>query len=141
MPGRPLEAFDHDADSGTTHPATRWDSFLALTVTMATLFGILRVGRVGKAMADDVDARLDERQLAMRNSACLDSYRIVAGLVICGVIWIALGTDLGHWWFPTTWHEWNAIVWGLVIYLTLLPSAVLAWREPDRHEESEFVNA
>lgn len=114
---------------------------VVLTVAIATLFGMQRVGRVGRAIADDIDARLDERQLAMRNSAYLDSYRIVAGLVILGVIWIALGTDLGYWWIPSTWHEWNAIVWGLFIYLTLLPSAILAWREPDRHEESECVDA
>ncbi len=38
-----------------------------------TLFGILRVGRVGRAIADDLDTRLDERQLAERNSAYLDS--------------------------------------------------------------------
>lgn len=106
-----------------------------------TLFGILRVGRVGRAIADDLDTRLDERQLAERNSAYLGSYRLAASLVLIGVIWISLGTDLGYWWIPTTWHEWNAIFGGLFIYLTSLPSAILAWREPDRHDELEFADA
>ena len=116
---------------------------------MLTLFGIVRGGRAGKAIADDlearldarVDARLDARQIARRNSADLDSYRIVPAIVILGVIWIAIGTDLGYWWIPTTWHEWNAIVWGLFIYLTSLPRAILAWREPDRPDELEFADA
>lgn len=106
-----------------------------------TSFGILRVARVGRAIADDLDTRLDERQIAQRNSAYLDSYRFVAGLVLLGVIWIALGTDLDYWWIPTTFHERNAIFWGLFIYLTSLPSAILAWREPDRHDELEFADA
>jgi len=114
---------------------------IVLTISILTVFGIFRVGRVGKAIADDLDSRLDERQIALRNSAYLDSYRIVSGIVILGVIWIAIGTDLGYWWIPTTWHEWNAIVWGLFIYLTSLPSAILAWREPDRHDELEFADA
>jgi hypothetical protein len=114
---------------------------IVLTASIMTSFGISRVARVGRAIADDLDTRLDERQLALRNSAYLQSYRFVAALVLLGVIWIALGTDLGYWWIPTTWHEWNAIFWGLFIYLTLLPSAILAWREPDRHDELEFADA
>jgi hypothetical protein len=46
---------------------------IVLTIGIMTLFGILRVGRVGRAIADDLDTRLDERQLAVRNSAYLDS--------------------------------------------------------------------
>jgi hypothetical protein len=65
----------------------------------------------------------------------------VCAVVILGVIWIAIGTDKGYWWIPTTYNEWNAILWGLFIYTTTLPSAFLAWREPDRLDEQELVDA
>ena len=61
--------------------------------------------------------------------------------MLLGVIWIALGIDLGIWWVPSTDDEWNLIFWGLFIYLTTLPSAFLAWREPDRLDDLELQNA
>lgn len=114
---------------------------LVTTVVILWVLGIERVGRVGKAIGDDIDARLDERQLALRNAAYLDAYRIVSAVVLLGVLWIALGIDLGLWWVPSTFHEWNLIFWGLFIYTTTLPSAFLAWREPDRTDDLELQNA
>lgn len=124
----------------------RESSFFALahltsTVLILWFLAIERVGRVGKAIGDDIDGRLDERQLAVRNAAYLDAYRIASGIVLLGVIWIALGLDLGLWWVPSTYDEWNIIFWGLFIYLMTLPSAFLAWREPDRSDEMEFQRA
>lgn len=121
----------------------RWFGLAHIGWVLLLLIGLAipRVGRVGKAIADDADARLDERQLALRNSAYTDAYRFVSGLVLIGCIAIALGSDLRQPWVPTGYEEWNAIVWGLFIYLTSLPSAILAWREPDRAEEPEFADA
>lgn len=124
----------------------RENTFFALTHLVATvlilwLVAIERVGRVGKAIGDDIDSRLDERQLALRNAAYLDAYRIASGIVLLGVIWIALGLDLGIWWVPSTYNEWNLIFWGLFIYLTTLPSAFLVWREPDRTDDLELQDA
>lgn len=114
---------------------------LAATVLILWVLGIERVGRVGKAIGDDIDSRLDERQLALRNAAYLDAYRIASGIVLLGVIWIALGLDLGIWWVPSTYDEWNLIFWGLAIYLMTLPSAFLVWREPDRTDDLELQDA
>ncbi|WKW11560.1 hypothetical protein Strain138_000815 [Pseudogemmatithrix spongiicola] len=114
---------------------------LAMTILILWQFAIERVGRVGKAIGDDIDSRLDERQLALRNAAYLDAYRIASGIVLLGVIWIALGIDLKLWWVPSTYDEWNIIFSGLFIYLLTLPSAILAWREPDRHDDPELLRA
>jgi hypothetical protein len=121
----------------------RENSFFALTHLAATVLilwfiAIERVSRIGKAIGDDIDSRLDERQLALRNAAYLDAYRISAGIVLLGVLWIALGLDLGIWWVPSTYNEWNLIFWGLFIYLMTLPSAFLVWREPDRADDLEL---
>jgi hypothetical protein len=111
-------------------------SHLLLTVALLTWFGILRIGRVGKRIADDADDRLDERQISVRNAAYLDAYRIVSAVALLGCIWIALGLDQGWWWVPSTYNEWNAIFWGLFLLTTSLPSAFLSWREPDRPDDS-----
>lgn len=124
----------------------RENAFFALAHLVATALilwqlAIERVGRVGKVIGDDIDSRLDERQLALRNAAYLDAYRVAAGIILLGVIWIALGLDLGIWWVPSTYDEWNLIFWGLFIYLTTLPSAFLVWREPDRVDDLELQDA
>jgi hypothetical protein len=100
-------------------------------VTVCGWFALVRVGGMGRSIADDVDGRLDERQLAMRNAAYLDAYRVVSATAVLGCIWIALGIDLGWWWVPTTYREWNDIFWGLFLLTVSLPSAFLVWREPD----------
>jgi hypothetical protein len=88
-----------------------------------------------------VDERLDVRSFALPNSADLDAYRSLCAVVILGVLGTAIGTDEGDWWIPSTDNEWNAILWGLFIYMTTLPSALLAWRESDCLEYTEFVDA
>ena len=77
----------------------------------------------------------------MRNAAYLDAYRIVSTVAVLGCVWIALGIDLGWWWVPTTYREWNDIFWGLFLLTMSLPSAFLVWREPDRAEEAQLVMA
>ncbi len=119
---------------------SRWYSIshIGLSVLILTFLAILRVSRAGRRIADDIDTRLDERQIALRNAAYLDAYRIVCGVALLGVIWIALGIDQRLWWVPSTYHEWNDIFWGLFILTTSLPSAFLSWREPDRADDTEL---
>jgi hypothetical protein len=112
-------------------------SHIVLTVTILATLAIFRVGRADRRIADDIDARLDERQIAQRNAAYLAAYRVVSGVAVLGCIWIALGTDKGWWWIPDSYNEWNDIFWGLFILTTSLPAAILSWREPDRADEHE----
>ncbi len=110
---------------------------LVLTVLILWFLAIERVGRIGKRIADDIDERLDERQLAQRNAAYVDAYRLVSGIAVLGCIWLALGHDLGFWWVPDSYAEWNDVLWGLFLLCTTLPAALLSWREPDRAEEPD----
>ena len=117
---------------------------LTLTVVLAAALGIPHVLRVGHAIADDIDTRLDERRLALRNAAYLDAYRVVATVMLLGIIWIALGVDKSLWWMPKTFNEWNIVFWGVIALTLTLPLAFLSRREPDRaddREEAEVAHA
>ena len=110
---------------------------LTLTVAVFAALAVGRVLRAGRRIADDADTRLDERQLALRNAAYLDAYRVVSASAVLGTIWIAIGVDKGLWWIPRTYNEWNYVFWGLFILTTSLPAALLSWREPDRAHEAD----
>ena len=122
---------------------SRW-YVAAHLVLLGLVVGLLSFGRViraGRMIADDTDAALDERQLALRNAAYLDAYRIVSATAVLGVIWVAIGVDKGLWWTPRTYNEWNDVFWGLFILTTSLPAAFLSWREPDRAEDRDEAPA
>lgn len=108
---------------------------VVFTVLVLSFLAVRRVARAGRLIADDTDERLDERQLAVRNAAYLDAYRIVSATVLLGTIWVAIGVDKGFWWIPRSYNEWNDIFWGLFILTLHLPAAFLSWREPDRANE------
>jgi len=110
---------------------------LTFTAALAAALAIPRVVRVGRAIADDVDTQLDERQVALRNAASLDAFRVVATSLLLGIIWVALGVDKSLWWVPKTYNEWNTVFWGAIVMTLTLPSAFLAWREPDRVDDRE----
>jgi len=110
---------------------------LTFTAALAAALAIPRVVRVGRAIADDVDTQLDERQVALRNAASLDAFRVVATSLLLGIIWVALGVDKSLWWVPKTYNEWNMVFWGAIVMTLALPSAFLAWREPDRVDDRE----
>ncbi|HYW49356.1 MAG TPA: hypothetical protein VE861_02050 [Gemmatimonadaceae bacterium] len=125
---------------------TRWFAIahLVFTAVLASVLAVPHVLLVGRAIADDVDTRLDERQLGLRNAAYLDAYRVIATSMLLGIIWIALGVDKSIWWIPATYNEWNMVFWGAAVMTMTLPSAFLAWREPDRgddRDEAELAHA
>ena len=70
---------------------------------------------------------LDEYEARLRAQAMAAAYNLLTGLVMLGIIYLALARDFG-WWFPDSYDEWNATFWGLFLYATLLPIAVLAFR-------------
>lgn len=124
-------------------PDSRWYgvAHVALVVALIGGWGIPRVYRVGRALGDDLDASLDERQLSLRNAAYLDAFRIAASIVLLGIVGLALGADTGYWPIPSTYTQWNDVFWAAFILLFHLPGAILAWREPDPEPEAEAIRA
>lgn len=104
---------------------------VAVPAAAATLYGLARLLIEPKlGTSDRADQELDERQLHLRNAAYLSAYRIVGALVVSALIYAQLATDFG-WWLPDTYNAWQAVFWGAWILVVTLPTALLAWSEPD----------
>jgi hypothetical protein len=102
-----------------------------LALILVTLFAMWRIYEFRSHLAQAPDAQLDERQVQIRDRAYLDSYRIFVGvtlvaLVVAGLVPGILGRPL-----TLTFDVVNWFVMGGVLISLALPSAVVAWREPD----------
>ena len=84
-------------------------------------------------LANAPDTDLDERQVKARDNAYRLSYALFSSLAALGILYWYLATDakkLGLW-LPSTSNELNAVFWGVWLLMVSLPTAVLAWTEPD----------
>ncbi|WP_295820927.1 hypothetical protein [uncultured Deinococcus sp.] len=107
---------------------------------VAGIVGVLTVAAGGNLMrprhlgiSDGPDTLLDERQLRIRNEAYLNAYRVLGLLFIVVPLYAMIGLDNG-WWLPRTFNELQAVFWGALLLASTLPSAILAWTEPDLRE-------
>jgi hypothetical protein len=80
---------------------------------------------------------LDERQLQVRDRAFYRAYQIAASVFGLWVVYDAIARTAERQWFwtPTTFNQYQAIVWGYLLLSMTLPSAVIAWTEPDTTED------
>lgn len=84
-----------------------------------------------QSLAQAPEAALDERQVAIRDRAYLESYRILSGVLLLGVLVVGILPDLLDRSLQVTFETIQPVMWGLIHYTIILPSAVVAWREPD----------
>ena len=79
-----------------------------------------------------VDAELDERLVQIRNAAFRTAFRAFAGVALIG--WIvaiaAIQLQPNNEGFLNAW----LIFFGVAMLATTLPTAIVAWREPDPPE-------
>ena len=61
------------------------------------------------------------------------SYQIIAGAFGLAVTYGTMALDFG-WWLPSTSDRLQAVLWGIVLLTMTLPSAVVAWIEPDARD-------
>lgn len=76
---------------------------------------------------------VDERQLQVRDRAFYRAYQILSSLFGLWVVYegIARTNERQWFWVPQTFDEYQAIVWGYLLVSMTLPSALIAWTEPD----------
>lgn len=104
---------------------------LVIGLALATLYGLVTLftSWVWYA-ANNPDQQLDERQQRVRDRAYLYGYRGLAVVVVLVSVYAGIAFDNG-WWLPTTWNQVQAVVWGVLLLALTLPTAILAWIEPD----------
>lgn len=101
---------------------------LAALISLATLMMPRLLGT-----SDGADDDLDERQLQTRNKAYLAAYRVLGVSVMLAALYYMMARGSGLW-LPTTDLETQALFWGAWGFSLTLPSAMLAWNEPDADE-------
>lgn len=69
---------------------------------------------------------LDEYELRLRGRALGVSYTALTVLVLLLVIYAAIAID-NELWIPSTYDAFNGLFWGIFLYATVLPTAVLSW--------------
>lgn len=69
---------------------------------------------------------LDEYELKLRSKAMNQACSLFSALVLSAVIYFALASDFGMW-VPSSYNNFNALFWGVFIYATVLPVAILSW--------------
>lgn len=112
---------------------------LLLLAASFILFAIL-AGSSLQRQAQEPESSLDERETAERNRATFMAHSTFSGVVLLGVIYIMLTTDMAeagkfNFWRPETGDHWNAIFWGLILLSFTLPGAFLAFGKAPPEEE------
>lgn len=80
---------------------------------------------------------LDEYELRLRGRAMGAAYATFTGLALLLILYAAIASDKGAW-FPATYEQYSGVFWGLFLYASLLPTALLAWMvEPTFTREQE----
>jgi hypothetical protein len=69
---------------------------------------------------------LDEYELRLRGRALSLSYATFTGLALLAVVYAAIASDTGGW-FPDSYEAFNGVFWGIFLYASVLPTAVLSW--------------
>lgn len=104
---------------------------LALVVVALIAFAIL-TGSSLQRQVQEPESELDERESAERNRAAFQAHSVFSAIVLMGVMYMMLTTDLTEagkldLWRPVTGAHWNAIFGGLILLSFTLPGAILAF--------------
>jgi hypothetical protein len=69
---------------------------------------------------------LDEYELRLRGRALSASYTALSVLILLLVVYaaVASGKEL---WVPTSFDAFNGLFWGVFLYASVLPTALLSW--------------
>jgi hypothetical protein len=98
---------------------------------LGVMLGALGLYQFQASMAHVPDAQLDERQIGIRDRAYLVSYRILATLMLLGIFAFSIAPDVLDRPLAVTFETMQPLMWGALLYSLILPSAVIAWQEPD----------
>ena len=69
---------------------------------------------------------LDEYELRLHGRALSLSYATFTGLALLAILYAAIASDKGGW-FPDSYEDFNGVFWGVFLYASVLPTAILSW--------------
>lgn len=117
---------------GPADKLTDIGGFALILVSLAAA-GALVGSRLNRLTGEEV-GQLDEYERNLRGSALETAFQLFAALTLAGVIYLAVASD-ADWWVPKGYEQRNGVFWGVFLYASLLPTAVLAFRlSPDEDE-------
>lgn len=99
--------------------------FLLILVSLIAV--AMLVGSRVSRLTGEERARLDEYELTLRAGALENAYQAFSALALLSVIYLAIASDNGLW-TPNGYEQWNGVFWGIFLYASVLPTAVLAFR-------------
>jgi hypothetical protein len=110
-------------------------SYLDFLLLAVSLVLYLQLRKSVRSVADAPDELLDERQIAIRNSAYLVAYRWLAGVFMIHKLGYLLAVKVMQWDFA--WSNFPQFLIALCMWLACLPSMALAWSLPS---ETQFLD-
>ncbi len=104
---------------------------LAAVVGALVIFTVL-AGSSLQRQTQEPENLLDERERDERNRASFQAHSVFSGVVLIGVLYMMLTTDMTAngklaLWQPTEGAHWNAIFGGLILLSFTLPGAIIAF--------------
>ena len=110
----------------------RWVILAVFLVLALAAFGLVAVGYgYARGRIDGRCARLDERDLALRQQAYALSHRTLAVLLIAATAGLTVYLTSGNTLRLDASSFWPAVMW-VVVYIPALPALMLAWIETDQ---------
>lgn len=134
----PAGALLHLFDPSAALDGWDWGGYALILAALLAFAGL--VGTGVQRIAADETARLDDVERDMRRKAYSQAYHGVAAILLIGVFYMEFAHDvqgrLGLW-APASGDEWNAVMWGALLLVFVLPTACLAWSMPAREIEED----
>jgi hypothetical protein len=96
-------------------------------VTLSLIAAAPVLGSRLQRIVGEETGKLDEFELQLRYRAISSAYAALSVLACLAMLYAALASDFG-WWLPKGYDSFNAVFWGVFLYVSLLPTAFLAWR-------------
>jgi hypothetical protein len=110
----------------------RWLILVLLLVLLLPTLATLALGyRYARGRIDGRGARLDERDLALRQQAYALSHRVLAAFLIAATAITEIYLTSGNTLRLDANTFWPTAIW-VIVYLPALPSLMLAWIETDQ---------
>lgn len=113
---------------------SKWINIVGILLTAGLILGTFMYLYVNTNLwnlGNAPDKDLDERQVQIRNNAYRHAYTVMASLVVLFGLYYAIALDKSVLWIPQTYDQASYFLWGAILLTMTLPSAILAWTEPE----------